>query len=108
MNSLRLWLALRALAFLLVWLLSQGCSYLKLEAEHISHPMAGYPVGPADQEDTLNQVNACLGKRARLGVRAMWYAEHCLGYKVTDGGFYGPSLTYTGRTGIEIKLGSRQ
>lgn len=71
-----------------------GCSYLKIEAEHVSHPFAGPPFGPVNEEDSLNQVNSCLGNQ-----NGSSYYEACLGYVYADGGFYGPRVTFTGRVG---------
>ncbi len=77
----------------------QGCTYLSAEMQHVSHPLAGPPFGPKTEEDSLNTVNACAG-RERQG----WYVEQCLGYKLTDGGVYGPKLTYEARFGKRIQL----
>lgn len=87
--------------------LSTGCTYLKTEVEHVSHPLAGKPFGPSTEEDALTQANVCAGKETRSGVRALWYAENCLGYKLDRSGFFGPELTYTGRVGVKFTLGAR-
>lgn len=76
-----------------------GCTSLRVEYEHVSHPFAGWPFGSADEEDTLDHVNACLVKRA-----GHMFSESCLGYRLTDGGFYGPDLTGTIRMGAEFSL----
>lgn len=92
------------LACALVLALS-GCASasILLEAEHVSHPLAGWPVEPQRHaEDELNQVNA-LVKWQRRG----WYVVGGVGYNLygSDGaGFYGPALTGTVRIGYEIKL----
>lgn len=94
------------LAFALL-LLCSGCTYVRSEIEHVSHPFAGKPFGPASEEDTLNQANLCFGKEWTTGPKLLWYTENCLGYKLTDGGVYGPDLTYTGRAGAEYRFGSK-
>jgi hypothetical protein len=76
-----------------------GCTSLSLDASHTSHPFAGPPFGPASEEDSLNSISACLQREARG-----WYAEQCLGYKIGDGGFYGPRLIYTARAGMKWRL----
>lgn len=81
-----------------------GCAALpdsaRVEMEHVSHPLAGWPVSAKDTEDALNQANAILRwQRGRV------YVEQGLGYNLkgeNGGGFYGPELTYTGRVGFEI------
>lgn len=73
-----------------------GCAYTRVELEHVSHPFAGPPFGPPNQEDSLNQINYCKGTN-----NGTWYVENCLGYKFMQGGFYGPDLTYTGRIGLQ-------
>lgn len=70
------------------------------EIEHVSHPLAGWPVSASNTEDALSQAN----------VIARWengrvYVEHGLGYNLQGrdgGGFYGPGLTYTGRVGVKL------
>jgi hypothetical protein len=76
-----------------------GCSYLTTELRHTSHPTAGKPFGPRTEEDSLNTVNACAGRET-----GAWFIEQCLGYKLTDGGFYGPQLTYDLRVGRKWQL----
>ncbi len=85
----------------------QGCTSLSAEINHTSHPLAGYPVGPAYQEDTLNLAQLCAGAEYRHGVRLLWYVENCLGYKLTSGGFVGPDLTYQGSAGVKYNFGRR-
>lgn len=82
----------------------QGCAAIipntaKLELEHVSHPMAGWPTGPKSQEDSLTQVNG-IASWTISGIRV----ESGLGYSLLDKGFYGPSLTYTGRISKEWRL----
>lgn len=81
-----------------------GCSLaptsVNAELEHVSHPLAGWPINASNNEDALTQAN----------VIARWqtgrvYVEHGLGWNIqgeNGGGFYGPGLTYTGRIGVEI------
>ena len=93
--------------FLLVFpvaALATGCTALpdvtRIEIEHVSHPLAGWPVSASDTEDGLSQANLI----ARWQ-RGRFYIEHGLGYNLqgeNGGGFYGPGLTYTGRVGIEF------
>lgn len=81
-----------------------GCTSLSLEYEHVSHPMAGEPFGPKSEEDWLDQINACGTRTVEISERLNIYGTSCLGYSLTDGGFYGPELTGTLRTGIEFTL----
>lgn len=79
-----------------------GCATAFIEAEHISHPGAGWPVGPADEEAQLTQVNAGLKFQ-----RGQWYAAGALGVKVYERSqwdFVGPSVTGTVRVGREFSL----
>lgn len=79
-----------------------GCTYATTEIRHISHPTAGPPFGPKTEEDSLNTANACIGVE-----RKGWFFEHCLGYQLGDGGFYGPDLTYDARVGKRFEFGGR-
>lgn len=67
------------------------------EYEHVSHPLAGYPFGEAVEEDALHTLNT-IG-RCSMG---RTYIEGGLGYKIRDGGFYGPDLTGTLRVGVNL------
>jgi hypothetical protein len=87
---------------LLIALSMTGCAVMpdstRLELEHVSHPLAGWPVSAANTEDALTQVNV-IGhwQSGRI------YVENGLGYNLqgADGaGFKGPGLTYTGRVGV--------
>jgi hypothetical protein len=89
----------RLMVLIAVTLIQPACSYLKVEAEHVSHPTAGPPFGPRNQEDSINQINACLGSDD-----GQTYYESCLGYQVRDGGFYGPPLTFSARVGRRFNL----
>ena len=80
-----------------------GCTSMTAEYEHISHPFAGWPFGPQSEEDTLDQLNLCLVKRGD-GDRFAVYGASCLGYRLTDGGFYGPSLTGGFKAGVEFSF----
>ena len=81
-----------------------GCAAMpdrfSLEAEHVSHPLAGWPVSANDTEDGLSQANLMLKwKRGRV------YMEQGIGVNLqgeNGGGFYGPELTYTGRIGVDL------
>lgn len=92
-------MALALVGFAVAIVSCTGCTSMRVEYEHVSHPFAGPPFGPSDEEDWLDQVNACLVKRAGVA-----YGESCLGYRLTDGGFYGPRLTGTLRAGFEFGL----
>lgn len=73
---------------------------VRTELEHISHPLAGWPVNASNNEDGLTQANVIA--RWQSG---RFYVENGLGWNVqgeNGGGFYGPGLTYTGRVGVEI------
>lgn len=91
------------LSLLLAALLMTGCASLpdavRLEWQHVSHPLAGPPFGPTTAEDSLDQLNA-LAKWQQDG----WYYEAGFGWKVTDGGMYGPRLMFTSRIGREIRV----
>jgi len=70
---------------------------LRTEYEHISHLSVGPPFGPQSEEDWIDQVS--LIGRCSKG-RA--YAEIGVGYILTNGGFYGPEDTFTGRAGYYL------
>jgi hypothetical protein len=87
---------------LLIALSMTGCAVIpdstRLELEHVSHPLAGWPVSANNTEDGLSQVNL-IGHWQSGRV----YVEQGLGYNLqgeNGGGFYGPELTYTGRIGV--------
>lgn len=81
-----------------------GCSVMPDKAgitlDHISHPLAGWPVSASNTEDGLTQVNALVRwQKGRV------YVESGLGYNIQGrdgGGFYGPAVTYTGRIGVDL------
>ena len=81
-----------------------GCTSLKLEYEHVSHPLAGWPVeAQYGAEDTLDHIQACAVRKAgRL------YSEACLGHKLRDGGMYGPSMTGAIKIGMEFAIPQRR
>jgi hypothetical protein len=91
------------LSVLLACLLLQGCAMspdlVRAEEEHTSHPLAGPPFGSKSEEDSLDALNLI----ARWNAGA-WYAETGLGYRIGDGGFYGPRLTFTSRVGREFRV----
>jgi hypothetical protein len=92
-----------ALAFAALLPLLQGCAnYGRVELEHVSHPFAGPPFGPRNEEDSLDQLNAC------LGMEGDFYLEACSGYVIGNGGFFGPRLTFTARVGKRFDFGGRQ
>jgi hypothetical protein len=78
-----------------------GCSVVPdkagVELFHASHPLAGPPFGPTSEEDSLDILQGTTRwQRGRV------YGEIGLGYKLKDGGFYGPDFTFTGRVGVEL------
>lgn len=84
--------------------LLQGCAAMpatvRAELEHVSHPLAGWPVSAANTEDGLSQFNVIGHWRS-----GRVYVEHGLGWNLQGrdgGGFYGPGLTYTGRVGVQL------
>ena len=90
------------LALGLVVLSMTGCATVRIEAEHISHPGAGWPFGPCDEEAQITQLNALLHWQ-----RNGWYADAGVGVKVyerSQWGFVGPSVTGTVRVGYELVL----
>lgn len=94
----------RIAALLAAALALTGCSVapdrVSTELEHVSHPLAGWPVSASNTEDALTQVNIIA--RWQTG---RFYVEHGLGWNVqgeNGGGFYGPGLTYTGRIGVTL------
>lgn len=87
----------RCAAVLLVGASLSACSGMRVELEHTSHPLAGAPFGPRSEEDSLNTLNVV--KRIERG---RYYSEIGLGYKIGDGGFYGPDLTGTVRIGVKL------
>lgn len=86
----------------IVCLLLAGCGSVPIcdkqsvrtEYEHVSHLTAGPPFGPQDEEDSLDQISI-IGRCSR----GRTYAEMGIGYRLTDGGFYGPDEIFTGRVG---------
>lgn len=92
-------------AIILAAALLSACTTLqpdsvRAELDHISHPLAGWPVNASNNEDGLTQANVI----ARWQVNRV-YVEHGLGWNLqgeNGGGFYGPALTYTGRIGVEL------
>lgn len=90
-----------------VAVLATGCAAIaptsaRLELEHVSHPLIGWPVDQ-QREDGVSQANALLRWQ-----RGRFFVEQGLGYNLegaNGGGFEGPALTYTGRVGVEFRLG---
>ena len=75
-----------------------GCAHfdsIRLEEEHVSHPFAGPPFGPPNEEDCLDHV-VLLG---RYVFEHNLYVDMGLGYKYVDEGLYGPKLSGTVRVG---------
>lgn len=89
---------------LLVCLAMTGCaSTIRIEAEHISHPLAGWPCEPqSGSEDEVNQVLAIASWRGDGP-----YLDIGLGQKThgrNGNGFTGPALTGVVRVGYEWRL----
>jgi hypothetical protein len=96
--------AVRFTGLIAVALALSGCvtapDSVSTEIEHVSHPLAGWPVSASNTEDALSQANVI----ARWQIGRV-YVEHGIGYNLQgrDGsGFYGPGLTYTGRVGVTL------
>lgn len=104
---------MKALALIPLFALATGCVEVtrlpdsgRLELEHVSHPLAGWPVSAANTEDALTQANLVL----RWDVSKRVFIEQGLGYNIqgaNGGGFYGPAFTYTGRVGVTLFGGAR-
>ena len=82
--------------------LLSGCAsitphYSSTEWEHVSHPAVGPPFGPRSEEDSLDQLNLVMGWKYKR-----CYAEITTGYRLTDGGFYGPNWTGGVRAGVML------
>jgi hypothetical protein len=83
-----------------------GCAalptHVKVEVEHISHPLAGWPCSDKYTEDAVTEASTL----------AVWRSEHLyleagVGYNLkgaNGSGFYGPALTGIVRAGAEIKV----
>ncbi len=87
-------------ALILAALSLTGCATVLIEAEHISHPGAGWPVGPASDESQLTQGNFIL--RWKKGA---FYMDAGLGVKLYERhprDFVGPKVTGTVRLGAEL------
>lgn len=93
---------LNALALMLAAISAAGCTTYKLEYEHISHPFAGPPFGPTHEEDSLDHIQACGSRTYAFNRSVRAYSEACAGYMFVNGGFYGPPITGSIRTGIEF------
>lgn len=96
---------MRALLALAVMALP-GCASTSLlvEAEHISHPLAGWPCEKQkNSEDGVSQLGALLRFRSDSGL----YLDAGMGVNLegrNGGGMRGPALMGTMRAGIEVKL----
>lgn len=97
---------MKRMTLLLLVCLLTGCAAaptLRVELEHISHPLAGWPVERQKwSEDDVTQANALLHWE-----RGGWYADAGIGYNLqgrNGGGFYGPALTGTVRAGKEWRV----
>jgi hypothetical protein len=95
---------MKTVMILMVAMSMTACSVMptsaRMELEHVSHPLAGWPVSANNTEDALSQVSV-IGHWQSGRV----YVENGLGWNLqgADGaGFKGPGLTYTGRIGIQF------
>lgn len=70
---------------------------LAAETSHTSHVSAGPPIGPKEEEDSLDTIGL-VGRCTRGHV----YVETGLGYKFREGGFYGPEDIFTIRVGTVL------
>jgi len=70
---------------------------IRLEYEHVSHPFAGPPFGPVNEEEWLDHAGPV--GRCQVG---KGYVEGTLGYKLNDGGLDGPKITGGIRVGVEL------
>lgn len=86
--------------------LVSGCSVIgglcdeakvSVEYTHISHPFAGAPFGPAVEEDAVHTAGP-IGRCER----GRGYVEVGTGWKLRQGGFYGPDLTGTLNIGMTL------
>lgn len=80
-------------------LLISGCTSLSGEISHISHPLRGPPFGPITEEDSLEVAQLCARRESKR-----FFVENCLGYRLTDGGFYGDDFIYSGRFGVRVEF----
>lgn len=100
-------IGLYSLVLVGVVLLSQcmGCSALvpdeirPLSLSHVSHPSAGYPTGPANEEDTLDTLGSAIVHKW-----GHWHIYNRLAFKLRDGGVYGPDLVYQGQVEYVISI----
>ncbi len=83
-----------------------GCATtFTVEAEHVSHPGAGWPCGPENEEDALTHVQAVLGWVGAGGVGPYLQAGVGANLQGSNGaGFYGPTVTGTLRAGYTWRL----
>lgn len=95
---------MKTLIAALIALSMTACSVMptsaRMELEHVSHPLAGWPVSANNTEDGLSQANVILHWQS-----GRVYVENALGYNLQGaggGGFAGPGLTYTGRIGVQF------
>jgi hypothetical protein len=64
---------------------------------HVSHPLLGPPFGPGNEEATLDTIDTRVEWQ-----RGRYRIEASLGYRVTDGGFYGDDFIFMGRVGYQL------
>ena len=93
-------LCLLAIGFILA-----GCApnTVRVEVDHQSHLLVGYPFTPQREEDNLTVLQGTLEWGGPTGP----YLDAGLGYNLqgaNGGGFYGPSFTGTLRAGYAWKV----
>lgn len=95
-----------AVAFASAILALSGCSVvgklcdekrIDLEYTHVSHPFAGWPFGPENEEDAVHTIGP-MG-RCTMG---RGYVDMGVGRKIVESGFYGPELTGTVNVGVTL------
>lgn len=94
---------LRVIIAVALLLVVSGCASLHPDAGrvywgHVSHPQVGPPFGQRHEEDSLDTLNAALVWRD-----GAWFVETGLGWKLVDGGVYGPDLVFSSRIGREFQ-----
>lgn len=71
---------------------------ISIHESHTSHPFAGPPFGPPTEEEAIDTINVS----ARWEFKDRVFLELSPGYKIADGGLYGPKLTTTINAGVYL------
>lgn len=64
---------------------------------HVSHPLLGWPSGPANEEDVLDVADVRLEWN-----RGRYRFEASLGYQLANGGFYGDDFLFMSRASYSL------